>query len=174
MHCCVHASRQYICTFKKKNAVFCSFAANVFRRERNCFKPAAKNPRIRNVDATIVTVAVPTRVFGPLSSKESKHKQFLKIVGLRSKTTCERKCLYICLMKKYFYCKFQSKLETDVHPNENQNSLLTSCEDVTYLCFEPRKVKKKHFLRERTPGNHSFLVGPQGVNAIMWISHVNE
>ena len=84
--CCVHASR-YTCICvrmqadnthaRKKNAVFCSFAANVFRRERNCFKPAARNPRIRNVDATIITLAVPTRVFGPLSSKESKHKQFV-------------------------------------------------------------------------------------------------
>ena len=52
-------------------------------------------------------------------------------------------------MKKYFYCKFQSKLENDVHPNENQNSLLTSCEDVTYLCFDPRKVKKKNIFCEK-------------------------
>ena len=27
---------------------------------------------------------------------------------------------------------------------------------------------------ERTAGNHSFLLGPQGLNANMWISHVTE
>lgn len=110
-HAFVCACKQTIHMHVKKNAVFCSFAANVFRRERNCFKPAAKNPRIRNVDATIITLAVPTRVFGPLSSKESKHKQFVwKLLGCGLKQHVKKKCLYICLMKKYFYCKFQSKL----------------------------------------------------------------